>query len=103
MKQRRNKRTGMKLTMVDSYDDISDEDLVELRAQNIDLDDWNYMIFAPKSSCYSFIETIEGEDVTAWKPFSPHLESLLTGNYENIWRGDVMFRGVKKSLGISYH
>ena len=114
MKQR-NKRTGMKLTFIDSPEDISKEDLIELESQGVDLSRWNYIILAPKSACHSFIETKETiefqadgtctttiVDVKAWKPYSPFLESLLRSQIKNVWYGSVTFRGIKKSIGVSY-
>ena len=81
---------------------ITREEIEALWAQEVDMDDWDYIIVIPED------RVMEKED-TDWKgnprkilvPEDYNIERLLRGS-DNRWY-KATFRGKQVALGISYH
>jgi hypothetical protein len=93
----------MNLIFISSYDDLTDEDVEFFWKQDVNMDDWDYIILAPVAS-------IEEVDATDWNGKSIkkyvvcnyNLERLLTGCCDNKWYR-ATFRGVEYAVGVAYH
>ena len=82
--------------------ELTREEEDQLRNQNIDLDDWNYMIFIPMEEMG---ETGEDDGSTVWRPKEYYIERIITtaGHYEAKWYIDIKFNGGIYGLGVQHH
>lgn len=92
-------------------EDLTEEEEDQLREQNIEMGDWDFMLCLPGGTIEDVEEKeISGENLSelaqTWKEWhlSPpyNLSRLLPDQYHNIWRR-LNFRDQIFDIGITYH
>lgn len=82
------------------HETLADEVLDCLRSQDINIDDWDYMLFVEEHFEHEFAMHQESRIM---EPLSHEVEGLLHGSCSNIWYSLTDFMGRKGILGIAYH
>ena len=93
-------------------DELTGEDVEEFWQQNVDMDDWDYIVLAPVETIEEEVEKWheydwnKGREVererTAWTQKEYALDRLLTGCCHNEWY-KATFRGEVYAVGVAYH
>lgn len=85
--------------IITGYEGLTARDLEDLRAQDVCLDDWDYMLVLPADVLH--VETDEwGKPY--WTTSDYDLQRLMTGCCDNTWY-KIKYRGQTKALGVAYH
>jgi hypothetical protein len=81
-------------------DDITRQEKDFFWDQDIDMDDWDYMLLLPLDT--EVTKYVSEYDRVVIEPISYEITRLLTGCCSNKWRYGT-FRGDKYLIGIAYH
>ena len=91
----------MKFEFYDSRDDKFTREVCDcLWEQNVNMDDWDYMLFFPIEYEASFPK---GWDNIQIQPSNYNIDRLLCGCCSNKWYPVTNFLGKKGFLGVAYH
>lgn len=87
------------------FHDILDEETIEaLWDQDVNMDDWDYLLFVPKKFKNQFQDIEEDVGVRGKKePISYQIAGLLNGRCANAWYPVKNFKGKKGIVGVAYH
>lgn len=106
----------MHLILVADYDDpvhpLTEEVCNSLRKQNVDLDDWNFMLFLPMELTepsteeknveveYGRWETIKVDTI---RPKDWAIGRMVENGYDAKWYSNIEFYGKVWALGVQHH
>lgn len=88
------------------HEDLDRETIDSLWEQDIDMDDWDYVLFVPKK-----YESEFEKDEDSWRgqgrlgtvrPKSCQVDRLMNGSCANVWY-TCKFMGKQGILGVAYH
>lgn len=88
---------------IEYYEELEREIIDSLWDQDIDMDDWDYLLFIPKKFSKEFREcACHTEKKNERIPEKYNLSRILTGSCRNVWY-ECTFKGKSGYLGIAYH
>jgi len=82
------------------YETLEDEVIDSLWKQNVNMDDWDYMLFFPEKYKAEF--PVGFDDINL-EPRSYNVDRLLNGCCSNKWYPVKDFMGKQGILGVAYH
>jgi len=82
--------------------ELSRKVIDELWDQEVDMDDWDYLLFASNQYKGDFIDVDDAQRGNM-QPKSYEVGRLLTGSCANGWYPVSNFRGRPGILGVAYH
>lgn len=84
------------------YEDLTENEIVDLWNQNVDLDDWDYMLVTDDLTKFKRNEDKE-YDESEYAPIDEWcVPKLLLGCCRNVWYR-VKFREKMQMMGVAYH
>lgn len=83
-----------------SSQEIDRDVIASLWQQNVDMDDWDYMVFFAAKYKAQFPP---GWDGVVIEPSNYNVTRLLNGSCRNKWWAVKDFRGKSGFLGVAYH
>lgn len=86
------------------HEKLDQKTIDSLWEQVVDMDDWDYVLFVPKSFRDKF-KRLEEDDYSRGNltPKSYEVEGLLHGCCHNAWYEVTDFKGRAGVLGVAYH
>lgn len=84
------------------YEDLTRDEIEDLWNQNVDLDDWDYMLVTDDLTQFKLNEDKEEYDESEYIPIEWCVSKLLTGCCRNVWYR-VKFREKMQMMGVAYH
>ena len=85
------------------YEKLSDEIIDDLWSQEIDMDDWDYVLFLEEQFKDEFFSENQFDLRGNLQCNSWQIDKLLQGGCSNVWYSIKDFMGRKGVLGIAYH